>query len=165
MFTGAFHSDTEPLNFLLQPWGNQCCRSSTKPPSSLAGVPLPPAAAAGVRSWGKANQQCSLFWLQHCSRGMDRAAAQRSSSKAWPPEQQEPSLLQDLGMSSAGNNCTWCRKFHLSLWGSAMGAEGKAAAGMCWEETHRENWLKGFSHPYLSPVPISSALYKADSTR
>lgn len=80
------------------------------------------------------------------------------------PEQQEPSLLQDLGMSSAGNKCTWCKKFYLSLWGAVMGAEEKATAGMYWEETHRENWLKAIFHPYLSPVPLSNALCKADST-
>lgn len=57
-----------------------------------------------------------------------------------------------------------CRKFYLSLWGSVMGAEEKAAAGMCWKETHRENRLKAISHPYLSPVLLSNALYKADST-
>lgn len=67
-------------------------------------------------------------------------------------------------MSSAGHQCTWCEKFYLSLWGSAMGAEEKAATGMFWEETYRENCLKVISQPYLSPVPLSNALCKADST-
>lgn len=96
--------------------------------------------------------------------GQDLTCCSKVLIQSLAPEEQEPSSLQDLGMSSAGNKCTWCKKFYLTLWGSVMGAEEKAAAGTCWEETYRENWLKAISHPYLSPVPLSNAPCKADST-
>lgn len=147
------------------PWScsyNQCCRSRRAPPNH---VPACSACSCCCLSqfWGRAKAG-SLFWLQHQPRAWTEPDLLQYSSHSKPgPRAARVSFASGLGMSSAGKKCRGC-KFYLSLWGSVMGAEEKAAAGTCGKETHRENWLKAISHPYLRPVPLCSALCKADST-
>lgn len=98
LFTGAFHSDTEPLNFLLQPW--RARNGPSKPRSSLPGIPLPPAAACLSQLLGKSKpaRQFALAAAPLQRQGQSLTCHSKVVLQSLAPEQQEPSLLQDLEM-------------------------------------------------------------------